>query len=161
MSEIEPYPEIDPSLYSGPPSDIEPIIDEINFLFAKYDCWFYGKEGNDFHNNLQFAVKDLAKRFGLFGICEYPIQNRGDGRNGYIDVAWVDKKLKPILLLELDRRFRNKSIYKLHSSKAPIKIWLLFAGKPVSFQEGYKKYYDRFSDFPKDIILIERERVWV
>jgi hypothetical protein len=115
------------AIYYPPISlDINSISDDIDFLFAKVDGWFIDKDNSRFHRNLQLSIKDLAKRYGLKGKIEFPVRDRGDGRGGAIDIAWLDSLANPRVLIEIDSSFRKKSLFKLRSVPSDLKIWIYY-----------------------------------
>ena len=132
------------------PPDHDSIIDDINFIFAKCDHLVEWGDRTKFHYALQMGIQKLSKKYGLEGIPEFIIPDRGDSRAGHIDVAWLNEKNNPEIIIEIDGSYREKSIYKLLKTKANFKIWI---------------YYGRDSpkmvDFPlgSDIEVILKRRV--
>lgn len=122
------------------------IIDDINFQFARCNYLVPDDDPVKFHKKYQLSIKALSKKYGFTGIDEYRVENRGDGRPGYIDVVWLNKNLDPVVAIEIDRRIRQKSIFKLKNIPADLKIWVYFGNKYVE------------SPVPANIVIIERVR---
>lgn len=121
----------------------EKIIEDINFIFTKCDLLVAKKDYIVFHKLLQLKCSELAKNYSLAGKCEYPVKNRGDGRGGAIDIAWLNDKTR-VVLIEIDRRFRNKSIFKLENTTAELKIWIYYGSVPEKYERLEK--YDNICD---------------
>ncbi len=89
----------------------------------------------NFHNFLQSKIQKLGKSLGYTSQKEFYVGDRGDGRGGYIDIAWLDNNNKIIYAFELDSKIRKKSIYKLVRSGAECKIWICWSERWVSWQD--------------------------
>jgi hypothetical protein len=131
---------------------IEKIIEDLNFFFVQCDNLPQCKDKIKFHDCLQSRSANLAKKYNLTGVSEFRVKDRGDGRSGSIDVAWLLGR-KTIVLIEIDSSFREKSIFKLKNNDAELKIWIYYG----SIKEKYErpeKYDNIFG-----IELIRRWRV--
>lgn len=128
---------------------LESILEDIDFIFSKYDCWL-SEDSFKFHQNLQLAIGNLSKKYDLIGILEYPVSNRGDGNKGHIDVVWISY-LGTVVAFELDKSPRKKSIFKLSNIQADLKIWVYY-GKESALLNKFD-----FSDF-EDITIHQKIR---
>jgi hypothetical protein len=100
-----------------------------------------------FHNLLQHNLSLLSRKYGFTYDKEYPVANRGDGRIGFIDVAWFDNSsLKAVI--EIDSRLRKKSFFKLKSTDATYKIWVCYSNDTIIPADK----------MPDDIIVIHHQR---
>lgn len=90
------------------------------------------------HSCLQRTIRMRAPSYGYDSMSEYSIR-LDDNRIGYIDVVWAVCNT-PVVAVEIDSSYRNKSIKKLHAISAPIKVWIYYGSA-----DGF---------FPDDIIVI-------
>jgi hypothetical protein len=78
------------------------------------------------HHMLQSEVFDLARKFGLEGRGEYPVEYSNPcAKRGLIDVVWLSYE-RPVAAFEIDSSPRLKSLKKLLAIPAPLKIWVLY-----------------------------------
>lgn len=134
-----------------PEIDLEIVLDKINSIFTKIDvCSFYqdNRDGLVFHGCLQNTISNLSKEFGLSGYKEIYVYDRGDNSPGRLDVVWFWLNI-PIVAIEIDHRFRRKSLKKLSNYNCQYKIWLYYGDpKARQFEDNYYA----------DIELIQRRR---
>jgi len=130
--------------------DLERVIDDINFIFAKCDHLIEWGNRFRFHSALQSEIQSLSKKYDLKGVSEFIIPDRGDGRAGHIDIAWLNEKNNPEIIIEIDGSYREKSIYKLLQTKANFKVWIY-----------YGRDSPKMDDFPPNsgIEIILRRRI--
>jgi hypothetical protein len=114
--------------------DEEQITSDILILFRRCDAIHQNDSSIAFHLNLQLSIKKLAEKYGFVGGIELEVPNRGDGKRGYIDVVWYCGN-SPIVVFEIDRRFRKKSIIKLSSVIADLKFWIYYGGDSPKSKE--------------------------
>ena len=108
------------------PLDLNKVIDDINFIFAKCDHLIEWGDRFKFHSALQIEIQSLSKKYGRIGLSEFIIPDRGDGRAGHIDIAWMDEKNNTEIIIEIDGSYREKSIYKLLKTTSNFKIWVYY-----------------------------------
>jgi hypothetical protein len=96
------------------------ILADIDRIFEHYDT--PEKTSFGLHEKFKYSVKGLAKKYGMKGVDEYEVDNRGDNRRGFIDIVWVDSDNTPIVAIEIDNQFRKKSLFKLRHVGARLKI---------------------------------------
>jgi hypothetical protein len=108
------------------PLDYDSVIEDINFIFSKCDYLIKWEDRFKFHCALQKGIQTLSKKYGFIGVSEFIIRDRGDGRSGHIDVAWLDEKNNPEIIIEIDGSYREKSICKLLKTTANFKIWVYY-----------------------------------
>lgn len=119
---------------------LETLVDDIGLILDGLEECHREETGQAFHDHLQKAIVRLASNYSCSGRSEYFIRNvRSDGKNGSIDVAWMNESGKLIAVFELDSSWRGKSIVKLIASGAPCKIWVYY-GKP--WRESKAAEYD-------------------
>jgi hypothetical protein len=109
-----------------PPPNYDSVIDDINFIFSKCDHLVEWGNRFKFHCTLQTGIQILSKKYGFNGVSEFTIPDRGDGRAGHIDVAWLDGKNNPEIIIEIDGSYREKSIHKLLKTTSNFKIWVYY-----------------------------------
>lgn len=88
-----------------------------------------GKTRLEFHRFLQNEVAALASKFSFAATKEYVLANFRGNRNGRIDVVWTIGSI-PVVAIEIDARFRAKSIRKLLSSKSNLQFWVYYGVRP-------------------------------
>jgi hypothetical protein len=90
------------------------------------------------YDNAKLAHKQIAdflSNEGLNVVYEYPVENRGDGRKGRIDLM-VDGFDKPIGI-EIDQASpRKKSIFKLNSINDIYRVIILRKGEFRNLAKG-------------------------
>lgn len=87
------------------------------------------------HNLLTRIAADLAHRFGLRAVPEYPLQY-SDGRRGFIDVVWFSGS-RPVVAFEVDSSRRKKSLRKLLTIPTTFRFWVYYGQKdPSAFVNG-------------------------
>lgn len=100
------------------------------------------------HNYLQSKICVIAHRFNLIGDMEYPckyVSPKGELRQGYIDVVWLDSNNNVVVAIEIDSSVRPKSYIKLNTIKANNKIWLYCGKNNSKFEEANSIYNDNNS----------------
>ena len=126
---------------------IKSILTAIDNRFDYCDEHSRGIE--KFHSFLQITLKHMAKSYGMTGISEYWLSDRGDGRWGLIDVVWVDASKNPIVAIEIDNNNNKSAIFKLMFVDADLKIWVYY-GKPHRMRKLHSK----------NIVVISKRRVY-
>jgi hypothetical protein len=121
----------------------------INSIGSRFEyCDRHSRDTAKFHKFVQVTLKFLAKSYGLRGVTEYGIPNRGDGRGGAIDVVWLNDLNKPVVAIEIDNANNKSAISKLTIIPAELKIWVYY-GNP---------YWMRTP--PSNIVVISKRRVY-
>ena len=95
------------------------------------------------HSYLQSKICVIAHRFGLIGDMEYPckyVAPKGELRQGYIDVVWLDNNNNVVVAIEIDSSVRPRSYIKLNTIKADNKIWLYYGKKDNKFEKANSIY---------------------
>lgn len=109
---------------------LETLVVDIGLILDGLEEYHREETGQAFHNRLQKAIVGLASNYDCSGQSEYFVRNvRSDGKNGSIDVAWMNESGNLVAVFELDSSWRGKSIVKLIASGAPCKVWVYY-GKP-------------------------------
>ncbi|PFM82690.1 hypothetical protein COJ46_02450 [Bacillus sp. AFS077874] len=109
---------------------VKHILEEIKRTMDEtYDSLDY-KTKNHYHTLLQRNLVKLAKSFNFEGMKEYQVIDvkHMNYRNGFIDVVWFLES-KPVVTIEVESGIRIKSVYKLCSVDADLKIYLYYGKK--------------------------------
>jgi hypothetical protein len=91
----------------------------------------------EFHERFKYSLKRLAEKYRLQGINEFEVDDRGDGKKGFVDVVWIENNV-PFVAIEIDRQFRKKSLFKLRRTMAPFKFQIFMAPvdyNPMAFRD--------------------------
>ena len=84
------------------------------------------------HKHVQQQIQRLASDFDFRAVAEYPIRYAGGNeqaqRAGRIDVVWLPRfqQSLPAVAIEVDSSLRKKSIIKLLTVQADLRIWAYY-----------------------------------
>lgn len=120
----------------------------LNAIDNRFDyCDEHSRAVKTFHSFLQITLKYMAKSYGMKGVSEYWISDRGNGVWGFVDVVWVDASYNPIVAIEIDNSNNRSAIFKLMLIDADLKIWIYY-GKPYLIRKLHSK----------NIVTIQKQR---
>lgn len=90
-----------------------------------------------YRNLCEYLVK-AARKFNYLGITKYKIEEYVPGKNGFLDIIWVDEMGKIKVAITVDGALRTRSLKKLKNLDAEWKIFIYY-GNSV----GLKRFLEK------------------
>jgi hypothetical protein len=83
-----------------------------------------------YRNLCEYLVK-VAEKFHYVGVPKYKIIDYLPGKNGFLDLVWIDAKGKVILAVSVDGALRKRSIMQLKSMDVERKLFVYYGNSEM------------------------------